>query len=76
LATCAAEVGRPAGLVAGMLGAGAALGVLEQAMRVVLASAGARLLGAALAGEDGMPARTPGAAAAGRLSMRAAGKRR
>ena len=36
-----------------MLGAGAALGVLEQAMRVALTSAGARLLGAALAGEDG-----------------------
>ena len=36
-----------------MLGAGAALGVLEQAMRVALASAGARLLEAALAGQDG-----------------------
>ena len=37
----AAEVGRLAGLAAGMLGAGAALGVLEQAMRAALTSAGA-----------------------------------
>jgi hypothetical protein len=36
-----------------MLGAGAALGVLEQAMRAALSSAGARLLEAVLAGEDG-----------------------
>ena len=36
-----------------MLGSGAALGLLEQAMRAALASAGARLLEAALAGEDG-----------------------
>jgi len=36
-----------------MLGAGAALGVLEQAMRAALATAGARLLEAVLAGEDG-----------------------
>jgi hypothetical protein len=36
-----------------MLGAGAALGVLEQAMRAALAAAGARLLEAVLAGEDG-----------------------
>jgi hypothetical protein len=36
-----------------MLGAGAALGVLEQAMRAALASAGARLLETVLAGEDG-----------------------
>jgi uncharacterized protein UPF0236 len=36
-----------------MLGAGAALGVLEQAMRAALTSAGARLLEAVLAGEDG-----------------------
>ncbi|HXP22380.1 MAG TPA: hypothetical protein VN840_22275 [Streptosporangiaceae bacterium] len=53
-----------------------ALGVLEQAMRAALASAAARLLEAALAGEDGYVGRTPGAAAAGRLPMRAAGKRR
>jgi hypothetical protein len=33
--------------------AGAALGVLEQAMRAALASAGARLLEAVLAGQDG-----------------------
>jgi hypothetical protein len=36
-----------------MLGAGAALGVLEQAMRAALTSAGARLLEAVLSGEDG-----------------------
>ena len=36
-----------------MLGAGDGLGVLEQAMRAALASAGSRLLEAALAGEDG-----------------------
>ena len=36
-----------------MLGSGAALGLLEQAMRAALASAGARLLEAALAGDDG-----------------------
>ncbi len=36
-----------------MLGAGAALGVLEQAMRAALASAGARLLETVLAGQDG-----------------------
>jgi hypothetical protein len=36
-----------------MLGAGAALGVLEQAMRAALTLAGARLLEAVLAGEDG-----------------------
>ena len=36
-----------------MLGAGAALGVLEQAIRAALASAGARLLETVLAGEDG-----------------------
>jgi hypothetical protein len=36
-----------------MLGAGAVLGVLEQAMRAALASAGARLLETVLAGEDG-----------------------
>ena len=36
-----------------MLGSGAALGVLEQAMRTALTSAGARLLEAVLAGEDG-----------------------
>jgi hypothetical protein len=36
-----------------MLGSGQALGMLEQAMRAALASAGARLLEAVLAGEDG-----------------------
>jgi hypothetical protein len=36
-----------------MLGTGAALGVLEQAMRAALTSAGARLLEAVLSGEDG-----------------------
>ena len=36
-----------------MLGSGQALGVLEQAMRAALASAGGRLLQAVLAGEDG-----------------------
>ena len=36
-----------------MLGSGESLGVLEQVMRAALTSAGARLLGAALAGEDG-----------------------
>jgi hypothetical protein len=36
-----------------MLGTGAALGVLEQAMRAALTSSGARLLEAVLAGEDG-----------------------
>jgi hypothetical protein len=36
-----------------MLGTGAALGVLEDLMRVALTSAGARLLEAVLAGEDG-----------------------
>jgi len=36
-----------------MLGSGAALGVLEQAMRAALAAAGARLLEALLASDDG-----------------------
>ena len=36
-----------------MLGTGATLGVLEQAMRAALISSGARLLEAALAGQDG-----------------------
>jgi hypothetical protein len=36
-----------------MLGSGQALGVLEQAMRAALTSAGTRLLQAVLAGEDG-----------------------
>ncbi len=36
-----------------MLGSGEALGVLEQAMRAALASSGARLLEAVLAGQDG-----------------------
>ena len=36
-----------------MLGAGAALGVLEQAMHAALACAGTRLLEAVLSGEDG-----------------------
>ena len=40
-------------MAAGMLGAGAALGVAEQAMRAALTSAGARMLEAVLAGEDG-----------------------
>jgi hypothetical protein len=35
----AAEVGRLAGLAAGMLGSGAALGVLEDAMRAALTTA-------------------------------------
>jgi len=47
-----------------MLGAGAALGVLEQAMRAALASAGARLLQAVLAG-DGDGYRGPRAACGG-----------
>ncbi|HEY2441897.1 MAG TPA: hypothetical protein VGI31_02060, partial [Streptosporangiaceae bacterium] len=41
-----------AGLAAGMLGQGPALGVLEQAMRAALNAAGARLLEAVLAGDD------------------------
>jgi hypothetical protein len=41
-----------AGLAAGMLGQGSALGVLEQAMRAALNAAGARLLQAVLAGGD------------------------
>jgi hypothetical protein len=41
-----------AGVAAGMLGSGAALGVLEEAMRAALATAGARLLEAVLAGDD------------------------
>ena len=41
-----------AGVAAGMLGSGAALGVLEEAMRAALAAAGARLLEAVLAGDD------------------------
>ena len=40
-----------AGLAAGMLGQGAALGVLEEAMRAALAASGARLLEAVLAGD-------------------------
>ena len=40
-----------AGLAAGMLGSGAALGVLEEAMRAALAASGARLLEAVLAGD-------------------------
>lgn len=36
-----------------MLGQGAGLGVLEQAMRAALAAADARLLEAVLAGDDG-----------------------
>jgi hypothetical protein len=36
-----------------MLGAGDALGVLEQAMRAALTAVGARLLEAALGGQDG-----------------------
>ena len=49
----AAEVGRLAALAAGLLGTGGGLGVLEQAMRAALAAAGARLLEAVLAGDDG-----------------------
>jgi hypothetical protein len=45
-------VGALAGLAAGMLGQGAGLGVLEEAMRAALAAAGARLLEAVLAGDD------------------------
>ena len=41
-----------AGLAAGMLGQGAGLGVLEEAMRAALAATGARLLEAVLAGGD------------------------
>jgi Uncharacterised protein family (UPF0236) len=41
-----------AGMAAGMLGSGAALGVLEEAMRAALAASGARLLEAVLAGDD------------------------
>ena len=40
-----------AGVAAGMLGSGAALGVLEEAMRAALAASGARLLEAVLAGD-------------------------
>ena len=47
----AAEVTALAGLAAGMLGQGAALGVLEEAMRAALAASGARLLEAVLAGD-------------------------
>ncbi|HYB46456.1 MAG TPA: hypothetical protein VED20_03725, partial [Streptosporangiaceae bacterium] len=39
-------------MAAGLLGQGAGLGVLEQAMRAALAAAGARLLEAVLAGDD------------------------
>ena len=42
-----------AALAAGLLGAGAGLGVLEQAMRAALAAAGARLLEAVLHDDDG-----------------------
>ena len=45
----AAEVGRLAGIAASMLGSGGGLGVLEQAMRAALTSAGAALLEAVLA---------------------------
>lgn len=46
-------MGNLAALAAGMLGQGAGLGVLEEAMRAALAAAGARLLEAVLAGDDG-----------------------
>ena len=49
----AAEVSTLAALAAGLLGAGAGLGVLEQAMRAALAAAGARLLEAVLHDDDG-----------------------
>ena len=42
-----------AALAAGLLGTGAGLGVLEQAMRAALAAAGARLLEAVLHDDDG-----------------------
>jgi len=41
-----------AGVAAGMLGSGAALGVLEEVMRAALATAGARLLEAVPGGDD------------------------
>jgi Family of unknown function (DUF6788) len=59
----AAEVGRLAGLAAGMRGGSLGVGVLEQAMRAALATAGAA-------------ARAPGTAAAGRPCMRAVARRR
>ena len=40
-------------MAAGLLGAGSGLGMLEQAMRAALAAAGARLLEAVLADDDG-----------------------
>jgi hypothetical protein len=48
----AAEVGRLAGLAAGMLGGSPGLGVLEQAMRAALATAGAAMLQAVLDEQD------------------------
>jgi hypothetical protein len=48
----AAEVGRLAGLAAGMLGGSLGLGVLEQAMRAALATAGAGMLQAVLDEQD------------------------
>jgi len=48
----AAEVGRLAGLAAGMLGGSLGLGVLEQAMRAALATAGAAMLQAVLDEQD------------------------
>jgi hypothetical protein len=47
----AAEVGRLAALAAGLPGTGSGLGVLEQAMRTALATAGARLPEAVLAAD-------------------------
>ena len=74
--TVAAEVTALAGLAAGMPGSGAALGVLEEAMRAALAASGARLLEAVLAGDGmGCPARTSSAPAATRRPSPAAGPR-
>ena len=72
----AAEVGTLAGLAAGMLGSGAGLGVLEQAMRAALTAAGARLLEAVLAGEDGYSGPRAECGYGTRPSTRAAGTRR
>ena len=49
----AAEVSALASLASGLLGTGAGLGVLEQAMRAALMAAGARLLEAVLQDDDG-----------------------
>jgi len=60
-----------------MLGGSLGLGVLEQAMRAALATAGAAMLQAVLdEQDDGYATRVPGAAAAGRPCMRAVARRR